>query len=409
MPWKGITVEELREMFCLLAMSENANISKLCEEYGISRTTGYNWINRAKNGGGFSDLSRKPIHSPNRIDPDIEKIIVDKRKKFPGIGAAKIHKMLENDGFTEIPSVRTINNIFQRNNLISPEASEAATHYKRFEKDAPNIMWQCDFKGDFLLKNGMRCFPLSVIDDCSRFCLGSKPQKSVRFYETKDNFEQIFREYGLPLSLLCDNGNPWGNSQTRCITQFEAWLMDLDVLVIHTRIKHPQCQGKVEHFNGSYKRESLKYYVPDDFPDAIKTCEKYRDFYNNDRPHHSLDLEVPSKIYVPSTIPYPDKIEEWEYEGSTELRKVKETGYISYAGYGFYLSEGMRGKTIGIMPTIDDGIVNVVYRGFLISKLDLRKGALIQRRIFRLHDDPRANVSAKDEVGKSTIDKPQAK
>lgn len=409
MPWKGKTVEELREEFYERAKRNEMKFSKLCEEYGISRTTGYAWVERIENGEGLSDRSRKPLNSPNKIPQEMEDKIVDFRKKYPAIGAVKIHKMMENEGEQNLPSVSTFNNIFHRNNLITKEASRAAAHYQRFEMEAPNDMWQGDFKGDFLLGNKTRCFPLSVIDDCSRFCLSGEAQTSVKYTETMPSFENIFREYGMPKTFLCDNGNPWGNSQTRCITKFEVAFMDLDILTIHTRIKHPQCQGKVEHFNGSYKREWLKFYLPENIADAKKSREEYRYFYNNVRPHSALDLKVPAEIYVPSCRKYPDKIETWEYESDTVLRKVKSSGYVDYKGLGYFLSEGLEGRVVGFMPTSTDGILKVVYRGFRVALLDLHHGTVIQRRIYRLHDDQRLKDDDEIRPEKPPIDNVEAK
>ena len=67
----------------------------------------------------------------------------------------------------------------------------------------------------------------------------------------------MFSEFGLPFSLLCDNGNPWGTSQSTGYTTFEVWLMELGVLTLHGRPLHPQTQGKQERFNRSFTRECL--------------------------------------------------------------------------------------------------------------------------------------------------------
>ena len=156
---------------------------------------------------------------------------------------------MDNDGYPNLPSARTINNIFHRNNLISKAASQAAAHYKRFEKVRPNDMWQADFKGHFQMQN--------ILDDCSRFCLCSEALRNETLGEVKPVFQRLFREYGLPFSLLCDNGNPWGTSQSMGYTAFEVWLMELGVLTIHGRPLHPQTQGKDERYNRSFTRECL--------------------------------------------------------------------------------------------------------------------------------------------------------
>ena len=118
-------------------------------------------------------------------------------------------------------------------------------------------MWQADFKGYFQMQNGERCYPLNILDDCSRFCLCSDALSNETLGEVKPVFQRLFREYGLPFSLLCDNGNPWGTSQSMGYTAFEVWLMELGVLTIHGRPLHPQTQGKDERYNRSFTRECL--------------------------------------------------------------------------------------------------------------------------------------------------------
>ena len=118
---------------------------------------------------------------------------------------------METIGYKNLPCVRTFHNIFAHNYLISKEASLAVKHIRRFEKEQPNVMWQTDFKGHFALANGVRCHPLNITDDHSRFCPCAEALENETFLSVKPVFERVFSEHGLPFSLLCDNGNPWGD------------------------------------------------------------------------------------------------------------------------------------------------------------------------------------------------------
>lgn len=277
-PWKERTVKMNREEFVRRALMREKSKMELCREYGISRPTGDKWIRRYEAGQGLDDRSRAPLHTPNKLNVEIEDLIIEARKKEPAIGAMKIHRMLSNKGNRELPCISTVNAVLKRNNLITPEASRAATHYKRFEKESPNIMWQADFKGHFAMGNGKRCHPLSVLDDHSRFCLCADAKPNERREGVEESFKRIFKEYGLPQILLCDNGNPWGTSQSAGYTLFELWLMELGILTIHIRPMHPQTQGKTERFNRSYKDERLKYFIPYDLPDADRQRAEYVTF-----------------------------------------------------------------------------------------------------------------------------------
>lgn len=389
MPWKEKTVEMNREEFVRRALAKEKSKSALCREYGISRPTGDKWIKRYGTGEGTMNRSRAPFHTANKINQEMEELIVGARKKEPGIGATKIHRILSNAGHEGLPSISTVNAVFKRNNLITQEASMAATPNKRFEKEAPNVMWQVDFKGCYEMRNGQRCHALSLIDDHSRFCLCADAKLNEQREGVQESFIKTFKMYGKPQILLCDNGNPWGASQSGAYTQFEVWLMDHDVLTIHIRPRHPQTQGKNERFNGSFKQERLKFYTPYDLVDADQQRTEYRDFFNNVRPHHALGLDVPAQHYEPSKREYREEPTEWEYGSESKLRKIKSSGYLTYEGHGYYLSEAFAGKTIAVKPSSTKGLLNLQYRQFKIGRINQTEHMVVSRKSYLLENDPR--------------------
>lgn len=390
MPWKEASKTMIREEFIKRVLSHEKTKSELCREYSISRPTGDKWIKRFLNGEDLDDRSKAPFKTANKTDSEIEHVIMEYRRKHPAIGAVKIHKILQNKGYNDIPCASTINAILKRNNLITKEASLNATPYKRFQKENPNDMWQADFKGNFALKCGERCHPLNIIDDCSRFNICSKSLPCETYNATMPVFIQAFKEYGLPKALLCDNGNPWGTSQSTGYTRFEVQLMDLGILTVHGRILHPQTQGKEESFNRSLTREMLKYHEFTDLDDVQVHLDEYRQFYNNERPHHALALDVPSQHYHKSNREYPSKIRDWEYSKDCILRSVKNTGYISYDGQGYFLSEAFGGKTVALrQSTTDINCLNVYYRQFKIAGINMEKRAFESKKIYLSENDPR--------------------
>jgi len=131
MPWKEKSVTMLRKEFVDAVRSHRKHKRALCLEYGISRPTEDKWLKRAENGAGFEDRSHQSFGTPkNNIPPEMEELIVKRRGKEPGIGAVKLKWILENEGRQAVPSHSTINAVFKRNGLITPEAREAATARK---------------------------------------------------------------------------------------------------------------------------------------------------------------------------------------------------------------------------------------------------------------------------------------
>lgn len=392
MAWEERTVEQMREEFVRRVLAQERSKSALCREYGISRPTGDKWIERFQEGASMADRSRAPLTTPGRTPAELEAEIVRIRRLHPALGAVKLRKIMENAGYTGLPCAKTFNNIFHRHGLIEKEASRAATPYRRFEKSVPNEMWQADFKGYFRMENGYQCHPLNILDDCSRFNLCTEALKNETFEEVKPVMERLFREYGLPFSFLCDNGNPWGTAQSLGYSRFEVWLMELGVLTLHGRPRHPQTQGKEERYNRSFTRECLKGNSFADLSHAQSCFDAYRTFYNEIRPHFALDMEVPASRYEPSSRQIPEKIPDWEYGSEYQLCKVKDTGYFNYKGQGFFLSEAFAGKTIAVRESHLPGQITLIFRQFKIGRIDLEDRVYTLRKAFLLEGDPRANV-----------------
>lgn len=392
MAWEERTVEKMREEFARRVLAQEQTKAALCREYGISRPTGDKWLERFRDGESMSDRSRAPLTTPGRISAELEAEIVRIRRLHPALGAVKLRQIMLNAGYTDLPCARTFNNVFARHGLIEKEASQAATPYQRFEKCAPNEMWQADFKGHFRMEDGYRCHPLNIIDDCSRFNLCIEALTQETFQAVKPVLERIFKEYGLPFSFLCDNGNPWGTSQSLGYSRLEVWLMELGILTLHGRPLHPQTQGKEERFNRSFTRECLKGKSFADQAHAQSCFDEYRTFYNEVRPHFALELGVPSSRYEPSSRQMPDVISDWEYGPEYQLCKVKETGYFNYKGQGFYLSEAFAGKTIAVRESHLPGQITLIFRQFKIGRIDLDDRVYTLRKAYLLEGDPRANV-----------------
>ena len=381
MPWGNKSVEELRKEF-VIAAETSSNFSALCREFNITRKTGQKWVERYKQGQKLSDRSRAPIYVKNRTSSEIENLIVSIRKDNPGWGAKKIHKLLCNQGYTELPCIKTLNNILNRYNCILPEESIKHKPFINFEKDRCNDMWQTDFKGEFLTTDGLNCYPLDIIDDHSRFLIKIKAYTSTKNVVIP-TFKAAFEEYGMPRSVLSDNGAQFAGFR-QGYTQFEKWLMCHDILPIHGRIKHPQTQGKIERFHRTIKSELLNHMTFADCFDADNALNDWRIKYNNLRPHEALSMKCPADIYIPSTRKYTDKVDVYEYSGTNHVIKVNSWGYVRFDRWQVYLSETMRNEYIEFRTNPHGDSFFACFRNFRIAEFSVLDGSLIHRRISRL-------------------------
>lgn len=381
MPWESKTVEETRKEF-IQAAKATVNFSSLCREFGITRKTGYKWVARHENGAELSDRSRRPTSSPKKTSEEIEQQILKLRYENPGWGAKTLHKVLENAGCENLPCVKTVNNILDRNNCILKEESEKRHKYIRYQKEHCNVMWQTDFKGEFLMKDNNYCFPLTIIDDCSRFSIKIAPHTNT-VNVVIPAFKEAFYEFGMPNSVLSDNGAQFAGFR-HGFTRFEKMLMDYDILPVHCRIKHPQTQGKIERFHRSMKSELLKQTEFNNIIEANEGLQAWRDKYNNLRPHEALNMACPADIYVPSNRTFYDKVTPYDYGGEYHIIKVNSWGYVRFDKWQIYLSETMIDEHIEFRPNPQGDSFIACYRNFKIAEFSADNGKLLNRLIYRL-------------------------
>ncbi len=381
MPWECKTVEDQRREFAQAAMYCK-NFSALCREFGITRRTGLKWKERYTACQPLTDRSRKPHTTPTRTPEEVELLILAVRAENPGWGAKTIHRVLERRGCQNLPCVKTVNNILHRYGCISPEESQKRQPYTSFEKERCNVMWQTDFKGEFRMKDNNYCYPLTILDDHSRYSLRIAPRLSTANVVIPV-FTEVFQQYGMPDSILSDNGAQFAGFR-KGYTQFEKWLIDLDILPIHGRIKHPQTQGKIERFHRTMKHELLNHTEIADIEDAQTKFRLWQDKYNNLRPHEALGMKTPGEVYEPSQRQYESKVKEFEYGGEHHVLKVNSWGYVRFNGWQVYLSETMANQYIEFRTSSDGETFVACYRNFKIAEFDTEDGQLIHRSIARL-------------------------
>lgn len=381
MPWKEETVEDKRTNFIVLANEAGCNFSELCREFGITRRTGYKWLERYRDGLSLKDQSRAPYFRPRQTSAETEELILSVRINHPTWGARKILRYLADKDNGGLPVPSTVTSILKRNGFITPEQSACHTPFKRFERATPNDLWQMDFKGHFAMRDGNRCHPLTMKDDHSRNLLCLDAYDNEQWDNVKTSLLRVFREYGLPNSILCDNGPPWGNNK-QGYTLFELWMMQMDVLPIHGRPLHPQTQGKDERFHRTLNEDILKRIPIQNLAHAQEVFDAYRIEFNTERPHSALNLDVPAKHYRKSSKQMPEQLREPEYDTGKTLRKVNCKGYISIQKKRYYLSETFVDKYVELIP-LGENLLGICYGNFVIAKLDLDEQLFSSRKIYR--------------------------
>jgi transposase InsO family protein len=372
MPWREVSVMDQRRELVKLAQQEGVNRRELFRRFGISPAVGYKWLARFAAGDvELSDRSRRPHASPWRSADATEGLVLSVRDAHPVWGARKIARCLVRDGHA-VPAVSTVHAILRRHGRVEPPAGTPGEPYRRFEKEAPNLLWQMDFKGHLPLANGSSCHPLTMVDDHSRFALCLAACGNEQGATVRRHLETTFRRYGLPEAMFVDNGGPWGFTTTEPWTKLGVWLLKLGVGLIHSRPYHPQSRGKNERFHRTLKAEVFALTRFRDLAATQRALDRWRSIYNLERPHEALGQEVPASRYQPSTRAMPNRLPQIEYEEHEIVRAVSTTkAYVSFKGRMWKVPQAFQGERLAIRPLSTDGRFGVFFAAHQIATIDL--------------------------------------
>lgn len=367
MPWKVTSPMSLRQELIARA-AQGEPIASLARAYGVSRKTIYKWLDRVGSPTGLEDQSRRPHTSPRQTEAKLEAQVLEMRRAHPTWGGRKIHHRLLALAVADPPVPSTITGILHRHGLIAPDQPPAT--WTRFVADAPNDLWQLDFKGWHPSRDG-RIYPLTVEDDHSRFLLPITCLPDERGEPVRRALTAIFQRYGLPWTILCDNGRPWGNSGSGGITKLDVWCMQLDIHMIHGRILHPQTQGKLERLHRTLKAEVFAHHTFEDLAHAQAACDRFREIYNLERPHEMLDYATPVSRYTASRRDFPDTLPLPVYAADVLVRRVAANGAIRFQNRHVAISQGLAGHDVGLRPTVIDGTFDVLFHHHLVRVISL--------------------------------------
>jgi transposase InsO family protein len=260
MPWKETCAMEERAAFVRAWWSGEFTMSELCRRFDVSRPTGYKWVERGEAEGcqGLLDRPCSPYRHPNATAAEQVAAIVALKRRHPGWGPLTLHAWLGREqGAIRWPAVSTVGEILKRHSLVLPRRGrrpKVPPHTQPFAAvGGPNDVWSADFKGQFWLGDGQRCYPLTISDNYSRYllcCQGlSRPEGS----RTRACFEAVFREYGLPRAIRTDNGVPFASIALGGLSELSVWLLKLGVMPERIELGQPQQNGRHERMQRTLK------------------------------------------------------------------------------------------------------------------------------------------------------------
>jgi transposase InsO family protein len=373
MPWQETNPVLERHHFAQDLASGHWTMTELCDRYGISRNTGYKWQHRYEQEGvpGLLDRSRTPRSSPTETSPDVVALILEEHTRY-GWGARKILKRLQTrDPKRAWPARSTIFDILARHDRVRKRRHR--TRWKHpgavaLRTSAPNQVWTIDFKGQFRTRNGIYCYPLTVIDHFSRYLLCCHGLLDVRGSGVKPQLRRLFRAHGLPDAIRSDNGSPFASTGIHGLNGLNVWWLQLGIT--HQRITpgSPQENGAHERLHKTLKARATK-------PPAAnlnlqqRLFNEFRHTYNTLRPHEALDDDTPASRWAPSSRPFPERIAPPDYPGHVEVRRVSNCGTFRLHSGQYFLSQALNGEYVAF-EEVQDGIWNIIYYTTLLGRFD---------------------------------------
>lgn len=231
-----------------------------------------------------------------------------------------------------------------------------------------------DFKGWIKLASQLRCHPLTIIDDHSRYVPCLKACADQQKTTVQSHLETTFKRYGLPDALFVDNGSPWGDASGRHWTRLRVWLLKLGVDLIYARPYHPQSRGKNERFHRTLHDEVFAFRAFHTLAQVQRVFDQWREVYNCQRPHEAIGMAVPAERYRLSPRSFPAKLPAVEYAEHEIVRTVpRSKDYICFKGRLWKVPEAFRGERLAIRPRDKDGLYAVCFASHQIATIDLTK------------------------------------
>jgi len=356
-------------------------MATLCRRYGISRKTGYKWLGRYGEGGvaGLEDRNRAPRGTPHGLAPEVTEKILTLRRRYPTWGPRKLLARL----FVEFPSATwpaasTVGDLLKRHGLVrrrekgrrSPDSSGPIV-----EATGANESWSADFKGWFRTGDGVRCEPLTISDNFSRYLITCQAVPKVTLGEVQPLFERAFRDHGLPRAIRTDNGTPFAHRPgLGGLTRLSVWFLKLDIWPDRIAVGRPDQNGRHERMHRTLAEDTAS---PPAADLALQQArfDDWRETYNTIRPHEALGQQCPMQFQQPSARPFPAVLHPWEYPADHHVRRVDAKGYIKWRDGRVYLTEALRKETVALFCD-DNGNWAIRYRKFDLAVLDHHSGEI---------------------------------
>ena len=353
---------------------DEQTMTELCCRYGITRETGYVWLRRYQQSGvaGLVELDRAPGRHPNQTAPAMEEAVLELRQAHMRWGPRKLKRVLERDEpGRSWPAASTIGDLLKREGLVvarkrrrkTAPYSEPLAH-----ADGPNRVWCADFKGWFRTGDGARIDPLTISDAYSRYLLRCQAVEKTDTERVRAIFEAAFREHGMPVAIRTDNGAPFASCALGGLSRLAVWWIKLGIVPERIAAGHPEQNGRHERMHRTLKQEVAMPPAADRRAQQ-RALDRFRQEYNQVRPHEALQMQTPASVYEPSAREFPAHVPEPDYPATMLVRSVRTHGHFRWKKHDVGLSQVLWGERVGLLP-LDDRWYTIYFAQLPLARFD---------------------------------------
>jgi transposase InsO family protein len=337
---EGRIVERLR----IIEAAGREGISAAARAHECSRSTVYKLIARHQE-GGLEGLANRPRGPREPVAEELVELIVAFKAAGLHRSTSKVQQLVEEASGLRISRQSVWRVLSERGlaRVIDP------TPLVRFERPAPNQLWQMDLKEDVATPAG-KAHLLTMIDDASRFCLGGEWIASKAEPAVLGALATVLRHWGLPEAILTDRAAVFYGPATRQagLTTYQLALEAMGVKASFAKAYKPRTKGKIEKFIQLVIHDFL-WELADQAPrvaDLNRLWHAWLPWYNERRAHSSIGDLPPAHRYQAPRRAAPIELE--RLLRVEVCRKVGRDCTISVRGHRYEVPANLIGRHVWV-------------------------------------------------------------
>jgi len=328
MLWElSVTEQRYRAVLEVLA---GVPVTEVAGRYGVSRQSVHAWLRRYRDEGppGLADRSHKVGAHPWQIPAELESAVCELRRAHRKWGPKRLVFEMGRRGHGTVTR-SAVYRVLVRNQLIEPRSRRRRRQdYTRWERPVPMQLWQLDVTASAFLAGGREVKIVTGIDDHSRYCVIARAVLRATARPVCQAFVEAMTVYGAPEEVLTDNGTVFTGRFLKprpAEVLFERICRENGITQRLTKPRSPTTTGKIERLHQSLQIELLDVHGPFGSLQALQAAlDAWREEYNADRPHQSLDMAFPASRFAPAASPLPLRVPPQLAAASAQEREQRE-------------------------------------------------------------------------------------